>query len=262
MNLYNLKINYLVPIYNRENYIEETIESIILDIREFRNKKIILLDDGSSDESLEIIQNYKIRNNLSYIEIHHQDNLGIVAARNRLISLSSDDAWLFLLDSDDKNIFGRTIRTLEHMTKNNINVCGSFLKCFGYRDDIFSYPSDNYTLKKMSKHIAVFGNPSVTFSPRIKYLLRYTTTPEDFNLFKDLADSDLKFGNVSEPLVEYRTHYQQITKEDWYKAAGVNVFTKAFYILLILLDLKISKSDKLWFLRHYLALGRIKTFFK
>mgnify|MGYP001354829340 CR=1 FL=1 len=262
MNLYDQKINYLVPVFNREKLIEETIESIVIDIENFNDKKIILLDDGSEDASLNIMKNFKVKNNLPFIEIHHQKNMGIVAARNKLISLASNEAWLFLLDSDDKNIAGRTIQILKYMTKYNINVCGAFLKCFGFRDDIFSYPSDNYTLKKMCKHIAVFGNPAVTFSPRIKSFLRYTVTPEDFNLFKDLADSELKFGNICEPLVEYRTHFNQITKEDWYKAPNVNIFTKAFNIFLIILDPKISISDKLWFLKHYLALGKIKSLFK
>lgn len=261
MNLYNQKINYLVPIYNRENYIEETLDSIVIDIKNFINKKIILLDDGSNDQSLKIIQNYKIRNNLPYIEIHHQDNLGIVAARNKLISLSSNEAWLFLIDSDDRNINGRTIKVLDYMIKNEINICGTFLQCFGESEKIFSYPTDNYTLKKMSGYISVFGNPSVAFSPGIKKLLAYRELPEDFHLFKDLSSSNLKFGNLAKPLVEYRTHNEQITIE-LSKSKNVCFITKLLPLFFIIFDFKISYFDKFWFMKNYLAFGKIKSYFK
>jgi len=260
MNLFNQKIHYLVPVFNRERFVEETLESIVNDIKDFRNKKIIVLDDGSSDKTLRRIQEYKIKHDLVYVEIHHQDNQGIVAARNKLISLSSNDAWLYLIDSDDRNIPGRTAKVLEYMIKNEINICGTFLQCFGLSDKLFTYPSDDYTLKKLSKYVSVFGNPSVTFSPGIKHLLNYKKLPEDFYLFKDLSRSDLKFGNVTEPLVEYRAHNQQITLE-LSKFVDVNFFLKLFNLFFIMFNFKISSADKFWFMKNYLALGKIKSYF-
>lgn len=91
------KISIVVPIYNSEKYLNECLDSLYrLDLS---NKEIILVNDGSTDNSLKIAKEYykKYRDNTKLIS---QENQGLSEARNTGIN-SSEGEYLFFLDSDD-----------------------------------------------------------------------------------------------------------------------------------------------------------------
>ena len=71
------KISVIVPVYNIENYIEKTVESIRN--QTYQNLEIILVDDGSSDNSGRILD--KIAAKDSRIKVIHQENGGVTSAR-------------------------------------------------------------------------------------------------------------------------------------------------------------------------------------
>lgn len=89
-------ISIIVPVYNVEKYLSQAIESILNQ----RNceLQIILVNDGSTDSSLEIIQQYADR--YSNIEIINQSNQGLSAARNAGLNEAKGEYVMFL-DSDD-----------------------------------------------------------------------------------------------------------------------------------------------------------------
>ena len=89
------KISVLVPMYNCEKYIDNTINSIL--VQKYDNLEIILIDDGSTDNTRKIVQKYLSNENVKMI---CQTNLGAPSARNNGILNSSGDYALFL-DSDD-----------------------------------------------------------------------------------------------------------------------------------------------------------------
>ena len=75
------KISIVMPFYNSESYIEEAIESVINQTIGFENIQLILVNDGSNDNSEKICLKYKnIYNNIIYIK---QENGGVSSARNK-----------------------------------------------------------------------------------------------------------------------------------------------------------------------------------
>ena len=90
------KISIIVPIYNTEKYLVECIESIIH--QTYTNLQIILVDDGSTDHSLEICQEYAKKDDR--IEIIHKENGGLSSARNAGLEASRGDYVMFC-DADD-----------------------------------------------------------------------------------------------------------------------------------------------------------------
>ena len=90
------KVSVIVPVYNTELYLEECLESIIN--QTFKELEIILVNDGSTDRSLEIIERYALKYNR--IIVLNQPNCGVSAARNAGIDKSSGKYLLFV-DSDD-----------------------------------------------------------------------------------------------------------------------------------------------------------------
>lgn len=89
-------LSIIVPIYNSENYLEYCLESLVL--QEFKDFEVILVDDGSTDESLKICKSYSDRYN--NIKVVHQENKGVSSARQNGIKIAAGD-WVIFVDSDD-----------------------------------------------------------------------------------------------------------------------------------------------------------------
>jgi glycosyltransferase involved in cell wall biosynthesis len=87
------KVSVIIPTYNCGHYLEQAIESAM--DQTYRDLEIIVLDDGSTDNTSEVVQKYGTK--IRYIR---QTNAGLPAARNRAIEASSGE-FIALLDSDD-----------------------------------------------------------------------------------------------------------------------------------------------------------------
>lgn len=92
----NFDLSIIIPIYNVEKYVLECIQSVVNQLKD--NMEVILIDDGSTDDSSKLIQPYV--NSDKYIYYYRQDNKGLSAARNKGIELARGE-YLFFLDSDD-----------------------------------------------------------------------------------------------------------------------------------------------------------------
>lgn len=89
-------ITIVVPIYNVEKYLERCVDSIIS--QSYKNIEIILVDDGSKDNSSKICDEYKKRD--SRIKVIHKENGGLSDARNKGIDISNGK-YICFIDSDD-----------------------------------------------------------------------------------------------------------------------------------------------------------------
>lgn len=92
----NPKISIIVPIYNVENYLEKCIDSIVA--QSFKDFELILVNDGSTDQSGEICEKYAEKDNR--ITVIHQENKGVSAARNTGINRAKGE-YIGFVDPDD-----------------------------------------------------------------------------------------------------------------------------------------------------------------
>lgn len=90
-------VSVIVPIYNTQEYLSDCLDSIIF--QSLKNIEILCINDGSTDQSLEIMQEYAKKDNR--IVVINQKNCGLSATRNRGIELAKGK-YIFFLDSDDK----------------------------------------------------------------------------------------------------------------------------------------------------------------
>lgn len=89
-------ISVIIPVYNVEKYLKECIESVLE--QTYSNLEILLIDDGSTDKSLEICESYA--NIDERIVVIHQINKGLSSARNIGIENACGE-YLVFVDSDD-----------------------------------------------------------------------------------------------------------------------------------------------------------------
>ena len=90
------KISVIVPIYNVEQYVERCLNSIIENT--YKNLEIICINDGSTDNSLKILE--KIAENEQRIKIIDKINGGVSSARNIGLDVATGD-YIAFVDSDD-----------------------------------------------------------------------------------------------------------------------------------------------------------------
>ena len=100
------KVSVIVPVFNASKYISKTLDSIIN--QDFDSYEIIVVDDGSTDNSLEIIKETREKTEIPH-KIIHQENAGVSVARNVGIDASTGD-YLVFIDADD------------HVTSNHLST--------------------------------------------------------------------------------------------------------------------------------------------
>lgn len=91
----NKKISIIVPVYNNEKYIDKCVESVLC--QTYENWELILINDGSTDNSLSMCEKYKKD---CRVKVVSQENSGVSATRNKGIELATGE-YVTFIDSDD-----------------------------------------------------------------------------------------------------------------------------------------------------------------
>ena len=123
------KVSVIIPVYNKEEYLQECLDSVINQTI-YPDMEIICINDGSTDSSLDILK--KNQSCYDNIIILDQKNSGVGFSRNRGI-LSASGEFIAFMDADDYYIFNSTLETLYDKAKEHgARICGgSFCKDHG-----------------------------------------------------------------------------------------------------------------------------------
>lgn len=118
-----IKVSVVIPVYNAQNFIRQCLDSILG--QTFSEFEIICVDDGSTDNSYEILTEYASRND--NITVVKQENAGQGVARNRGVSLARGE-YVAFVDADDYLHEGnlRILYQTAKETKADITVCKAF----------------------------------------------------------------------------------------------------------------------------------------
>lgn len=111
------KLSVIIPVYNVEKYLRECLDSVIN--QNYTNLEIICINDGSTDDSLEILKEYEKID--KRIKIHNQKNKGVSSARNKGMELSTGD-YITFVDSDDYLDLNLYEKAMEIIVENNADI--------------------------------------------------------------------------------------------------------------------------------------------
>lgn len=112
----NIKLSFIIPVYNVEKYLNECLDSVISQCNE--QCEIIIVDDGSTDNSGAICDDYKDK--YENITVMHQKNSGSSIARNAGLKAAKGD-YIAFIDSDDR-ISPDSIKNIFSAVNNNADV--------------------------------------------------------------------------------------------------------------------------------------------
>jgi len=112
-------ISVIIPAFNNAPYILESIASVRRQIQGNDDIEILVIDDGSSDNTREIVLN--LQENDPVVKYFHQDHLFAAAARNRGLSESRGE-WIYMLDADDISTGDGLETLLEATDRGDVNA--------------------------------------------------------------------------------------------------------------------------------------------
>lgn len=225
-----LKYSFLVPVYNVEKYLEQCIESMLA--QTYRNFEIILVDDGSTDNSGRICDDYA-KKYPDVIKVIHKQNEGLVSAREAGIANAGGDVCLFV-DSDD-------------FVENDLleSVDNEFLKDSELDMVIYSfcYFSDGVKTKRKK----TLSESEIVFEGESKKILYKTLmlTP----LITSLWTKAVRTEVLKNDIVDYSQYYCHSMGEDQFRS--ISLFSIAKKIKYINKDFYNYRTDNFSISREF-----------
>ena len=204
------QISVVMSVYNGGKYVREAVESILN--QTFTDFELIVIDDGSTDGTSEILASY---NDSRIILLINEKNIGLPASLNKGISVARGD-YIARMDADDVCLperFGLQVKFLDNHPE--IGVLGgniSIIDLLGVQIRTLNYLSSHAEIK----WLMCFENPIAhsTVMMRTKLLnqlggyLNYNAS-EDYDLWQRMSEVT-KLANLSEIVLQYRVHENNI----------------------------------------------------
>jgi glycosyltransferase involved in cell wall biosynthesis len=201
-------VSVVMPCYNAEKTIREAIDSVLN--QTLTKFEFIIIDDGSTDETVDIIKSYKDRR-IVLLENGHNYIESLNAGMRRASS-----NYIARMDADDVMATDRLQTQYDYMqTHKEIDVLGSGMRFFGDRDAIFSPPAGNISFASMLDCNRI-AHPTVMIRreslKRLQEMYREEYIyAEDYDLWLRMLEAGMTLHNIPDVLLHYRKHANQIT---------------------------------------------------
>jgi len=225
-------VSIILPVFNGEKYIQECLESIIL--QTYKNWELIIINDGSNDSSDKLISKFinQIENQVQYLNLKshkglpHCLNLGIISAKGKYIAR---------MDCDDVMIEDRLKKQVYYLEHHiDVGILGSKaveIDEKGYEFGLIEIKTGDFNIKKDLTGVI---HPSVMIRKEIinenyMYLEKYPYS-EDFELWIRLSKIT-KFENLNEVLIKKRRHDEQLTQTQIKIRIRESLKLRLFYFL-------------------------------
>jgi len=239
------RLSVLLPNYNASLFIKEALESVLN--QTYQDFEIILIDDCSTDNSLEIVNSL----NSSKIKVYStKTNGGIVVALNEGLK-RVDSEYVVRMDADDISMPNRFELLVNFMDNNlDVGVCGSYIETFGKNNHVWKYNLTDADIRPCLLYKSMVPHPASIFRTSVLKGISYTDKYphiEDRELWWQLFDKT-KFANIPKVLYRYRILDHNVTQKN--KNTQPERRLKFYTDLYSELNLNFSQFDIELFLGH------------
>lgn len=210
-------ISVLMPVYNSERYVAQAIESILQ--QTCQDFELIILNDGSTDRSLSILQSYAARE--ARICLINRENRGIPQTRNQLVATAQAE-FIAMMDADDVALPERLARQVAFLQQQPQVVClGSAFELIDAKDRLITQlpvPLTDPEIQQqiLAGHAAIFQPCAMMRRAAVLQAGGYDETmpqAEDLDLWLRLGEIG-ELANLPTALVQYRLHPHSVSEKD------------------------------------------------
>lgn len=214
-NSYMPEISVIMPVYNAGKFLAAAIESVLK--QNYTDFEFIILDDASTDNSLEIISKVC---DPRIVLIANEENLGVARSLNKGIELARG-RYIARMDADDISMPNRLARQVRFMQDHpEIGISGGWVQMFGNGPpSIARVPSDPeeiaaYMLFETPMwHVTVIMRRDLIIRHKLRYNPKFSRS-EDYDLWTR-AIVHFPLANLNEILVRVREHGGSATRANW-----------------------------------------------
>ena len=209
------KVSVLMPIYNAQEFLKEAIDSILN--QTFRDFELLLINDGSTDKSKDIIENYR---DDKRVRIFHKKNEGITKTLNFGLA-QSFGRYIARMDADDISMPERLQLQVDYLDNHrNVGLLGTRFKAFNINGEFIENLDVELTNEELQKKILEscrFGHPTVMMRRSVLEAVgvydesAWAYTVEDYDLWLRIAEK-FEIANLPQYLLHYRVNPNSITQ--------------------------------------------------
>jgi GT2 family glycosyltransferase len=192
-------VTIVITCYNYGRFLEECVESVLSQV--LKPKKIIIINDGSTDNTISVLKKYESNKT---IQIVNQNNLGVVASKNKAMRMVSTK-WIIFLDADDKLDVNYIKDTTDLAIANCLDLVYTDSILFGSKNEVVTY-------RDYSHHDLYHGNyihnSALIRADVVNYIGGYSDLKgyEDWEMYIRYSKFTRKIIRIEKPLLYYRKH--------------------------------------------------------
>ncbi len=189
-------VSVIMAVYNAEEYLKRSIDSILN--QTYQNLEFIIINDGSTDNSLEIIKRYVSRD--KRIVLINQDNIGLTKSLNKAINLAKGK-FIARQDADDESISHRIEKQYNILIKNNLELVTA--RAFKNNKIIPNKIILKFNRVEVFKTGNIFIHGTFFANARIFKQIMYDENykyAQDFKFILDCFKRDIRIGYIEKPL--------------------------------------------------------------
>lgn len=203
-------ISFIIPTYNSAKYLRRSLESCFN--QTYPNIEVILIDDGSSDNTIDVVSEFANLINFRYFK--NEQNEGIIYSLNRGISLARGE-YIVRMDADDISLPRRIEEQVEFLLKNpSIDILGTDVVFIDQNDRKFGRPREFLSCEAEIEWSMISScplhHPTVMFQKKYLYL-KEDQFVEDLGLWARAILSGKKIVVLDQALLLYRKHPTSVT---------------------------------------------------
>lgn len=246
-----IKISIVIPVYNVKNYLSTCLDSVIN--QSYSNLEIILVDDGSTDNSGTICDDYAKRDNR--IIVCHQKNSGVSLARNNGIAKAKGE-YICFIDADDIVHPDYIKKLVSNLDSNALTIC----QIEKFQNNVnFSKENTNSKIELDQKHFIELCNMSLLNTPCCKLYQK--------SILKDnkiAFDTTLSLGEDLLFNLNYLKYIDRIIvvaqKLYYYRRSDNNTLSMSYYSNIVEIQLLLYDSYTKFFANNLLDKEALCTF--
>jgi len=253
------KISVILPVYNGEDYLHESISSILN--QSFKDFEFIIINDCSKDTSLKIIKEYKKKDKRITL-IENKKNIGSTESINKGIKKSSGK-YILCFCADDISHPKRLEKEFNYLERNShiflVGTSGIYIDENGKEIRRFrKYNNYKIIAWRLRKSCSILF-PSIMFRNEGILLDKEFSPAEDYNLYFELLKKGKNLTNISDFLVKIRVHKGSMSiyneKKQTFSRdrvinkfknlrAKANLFEKVYYFLFLFRHYLKTRNEK------------------